>query len=624
MASSPNKSNLLSEHFQAGQAVGGGRFLLKRLLGQGGMGVVWLAHDKLLRESVALKFLPSQVGFDPEAIAGLRRETLRARRLSHPNIVRVHDLVDQEGEPTFICMEFVEGANLHVLRSHHPSKVLRWDYLAPLLRQAAAALDYAHSEGIIHHDIKPANLILGNGDRLKLADFGLARVISSSLSRLSGPQPPANGVQTSGTIEYMSPQQADGGSPHVSDDIYALGATLYELLTSTPPFHRGDISYQIRNAVPEHPELRAAGLGLSNEIPPTVSAFVMACLAKDPNQRPPTARAILDWLDSSAASAGITAAPTPVATMASLATGQLSPDPASGNTPGERPWMREAPAPRRRWLALTAIAAAVLVTALLVRKAASPSSAAERNRDAAAVPGASNSQPTSPTAVPAPPLRQPGADGPDEGFISLFNGHDLTGWSGEPGVWYVKEGAITAWAAEEGIIRRQNSCLIWDGEVGDFELRLKFRQVDVIAAKPANSGVLYRARLLDGWQVRGYQADLNGNFTGSLLVLREDGLDPRADLGRAVRLTEDKGRILIKNTGVVADASKILQSIQKEGWNELTILAQGKHIVHHLNGALALEALDETHSPATRSGRLAFEMKRATLVQFKDIWLKKL
>src|SRR5262245_17420669 len=226
MAPSSNNTGPVSDRLESGQTVGGGRFLLKRMLGQGGMGVVWLAHDRLLRESVALKFLPPQICFDPEAIAGLRRETLRARRLSHPNILRVHDLVDQPGEPSFICMEFVEGSNLHVVRSHHPRKVLRWDYLAPLLRQVASALDYAHAEGIIHHDIKPANLMLGSSDRLKLADFGLARVISNSLSRLSGAGGQPDGRQTtSGTIEYMSPQQADGGSPQVSDDIYAVGAT---------------------------------------------------------------------------------------------------------------------------------------------------------------------------------------------------------------------------------------------------------------------------------------------------------------------------------------------------------------------------------------------------------------
>ena len=130
--------------------------------------------------------------------------------------------------------------------------------------------------------------------------------------------------------------------------------------------------------------------------------------------------------------------------------------------------------------------------------------------------------------------------------------------------------------------------------------------------------------LLDGWQVRGFQADLHGDFTGSLLILREDGLDPRAELGRAVRLSESAGRTVIKNTGIVADSNEILQSLRKEDWNDLIIIARGNSIMHKINGAVALEALDVTQPAPTLSGRLALEMKRATLVQFKDIWLKKL
>src|SRR5689334_21277358 len=214
------------ERIAAGQSVGGGRFVLQRCLGQGGMGVVWLADDRLLREPVALKFLPNSVALDPAALAGLRRETARARRLTHPNIVRVHDLIDPPNEPWFICMEWVDGSNLHAVQGRHPAGVLRWDYLEPLMRQAAGALEYAHGEGIVHHDIKPSNLLLQGADRLKLADFGLARLLAQPLSRpghaAGDPPGPAGG-----TLEYMSPQQADGRPPHPADDIYSLGATFY-------------------------------------------------------------------------------------------------------------------------------------------------------------------------------------------------------------------------------------------------------------------------------------------------------------------------------------------------------------------------------------------------------------
>src|SRR6187551_3327309 len=147
----------------AGQTAGAGRFLLEQMLGQGGMGVVWLAQDRLLRERVALKFLPPQIAFDPVALQNLRREALQARKLSHPNIVRIHDLIDSPDEPPFICMEYVDGPTLHSLRAGEASHVLRWQFLAPLVRQLCSALDYAHGEKTVHRDIKPANLMLALG-----------------------------------------------------------------------------------------------------------------------------------------------------------------------------------------------------------------------------------------------------------------------------------------------------------------------------------------------------------------------------------------------------------------------------------------------------------------------------
>jgi serine/threonine protein kinase len=270
---------------QPGQKIGLARFTLVRQLGQGGMGVVWLAQDEKLGESVALKFLPPEVRADPVALDDLRRETLRSRKLSHPHIVRIHDFHDAEGEAPFISMEYVDGSNLVGLRMQQPERVLTWELLRPLVKQLCAALDYAHSEGVIHRDLKPANVMLDRKGRLKLADFGIAAVVSESVSRVS--------VQkTSGTLAYMSPQQLVGKRPTVADDIYALGATLYELLTSKPPFYTGDLTHQILHVANERPEERLVALGIANPIPADVAALIMACLAKEPGQRPQSARAV--------------------------------------------------------------------------------------------------------------------------------------------------------------------------------------------------------------------------------------------------------------------------------------------------------------------------------------------
>src|SRR5687767_2102443 len=156
-----------------GSRVGGGRFTLLRQLGQGGMGVVWLARDEQLREDVALKFLPQEIRHDAVALDDLRRETSRSRKLTHPHIIRIHDLYKVENE-AFISMEYVEGSNLSELRLQQPDRIFKWTFLEPLVKQLCDALAYAHGENVIHRDLKPANMMLDARGRLKLADFGLA------------------------------------------------------------------------------------------------------------------------------------------------------------------------------------------------------------------------------------------------------------------------------------------------------------------------------------------------------------------------------------------------------------------------------------------------------------------
>jgi hypothetical protein len=275
---------------QSGQKVGGGRFTLVQALGRGGMGEVWLARDERLQEEVALKFLPPEVRADPSALDDLRRETARSHRLTHPNIVRIHDFHEPPGEAAFIAMEYVQGWTLAAMRVEQPNRVLSWDYLRPLMQQLCAALDYAHGENVIHRDLKPGNIMVDSRGRLKLADFGIAATVSDSVSRVSQHR------ATSGTLPYMSPQQLTGKRPSASDDIYALGATLYELLTSKPPFYTGDITHQVLHEKPEPVAERLAGLEIQNPVPGDVAALLMVCLAKEPGQRPQSARAVAGWI----------------------------------------------------------------------------------------------------------------------------------------------------------------------------------------------------------------------------------------------------------------------------------------------------------------------------------------
>jgi hypothetical protein len=250
------------------------------------MGIVWLAHDQVLGEDVALKFLPDLVRWDQAALQELKAETRRARALTHPNIIRIHDLIE-DGSGAAISMEFVEGRTLTEVRLAQPQGVLGPAEIQPWLGQLCAALDYAHSEArIVHRDLKPSNLLLTPDGRIKVTDFGVARSLVDSMSRVSAWAP-------SGTLLYMSPQQAMGEPPAPADDIYALGALLYELLTSKPPFHTGNIQSQISLRKPDTLAHRRRLLGITGANPPAHwEAGISACLAKRPEDRPARAAAV--------------------------------------------------------------------------------------------------------------------------------------------------------------------------------------------------------------------------------------------------------------------------------------------------------------------------------------------
>jgi serine/threonine protein kinase len=275
----------LLPRLKQGTKVGHDRFTLSRPLGAGGMGVVWMAFDEQLNEFVALKFLPPQVRNDPGALEDLRVETLKSRQLSHPHIIRIHDLHLSKDEPPFISMEYVDGATLHEVRLRQPHGVLSWPHLEPWITQLCQALDYAHREKVVHLDLKPSNLMIDDKGRLKLADFGLATAVADAASQTTP-------SLVKGTLGYMSPQQLQGKRGQVSDDIYALGATLYTLMTSHAPFHTGNVVEQVLNATPLTMAEKLAELGVQADIPAPVSEVVMLCLERDPSRRPRSALAV--------------------------------------------------------------------------------------------------------------------------------------------------------------------------------------------------------------------------------------------------------------------------------------------------------------------------------------------
>src|SRR5213595_3851408 len=193
-----------------------GRYTLIKVLGRGGMGVVWLARDEELEREVALKFLPDLMLADAAALDDLKRETRRSLELTHPHIIRIYDFVHDERSGC-ISMEYVDGETLASLRSDKPQQVFEPFELSAWTSQVCDALDYAHNRArIIHRDLKPANLMVNQRGEVKISDFGIARSLSDSVSMLTREQ------GRSGTLVFMSPQQLDGERGTPLDDIYSF------------------------------------------------------------------------------------------------------------------------------------------------------------------------------------------------------------------------------------------------------------------------------------------------------------------------------------------------------------------------------------------------------------------
>ncbi|MCA9310451.1 MAG: serine/threonine protein kinase, partial [Phycisphaerales bacterium] len=263
-----------------------GRYRLERLLGQGGMGTVWLATDGQLDRLVAVKVLPAVLGRDPRAVANLKDEARRNLDLTHPHIVRLYTFEQDpaRSDVPFLVMQYIEGHTLNEMLVTHRNG-LPLDRVKVWAHQIAAAIDHAHAQRILHRDIKPSNIIVeASTDRAYLMDFGIAREARDTLTRVTGQH------DSSGTLPYMSPQQMMGRNER-SNDVYSFAATLYECLCGHPPFCTGDIPYQIREVDP--PPLEGVSA--------SVNEAILRGLHKSAEERPATAMAMLSRKAASSA-----------------------------------------------------------------------------------------------------------------------------------------------------------------------------------------------------------------------------------------------------------------------------------------------------------------------------------
>jgi predicted Ser/Thr protein kinase len=249
------------------------------LLGRGGMGVVYKARQQSLDRLVALKFLPEECVRDPEWLARFWREARTASALNHPNVCTIYDVGESAGRP-FLSMELIEGQTLEAqVGQRRPlEEVARW------LAQAARALVAAHAAGVVHRDVKPANLMVRGDGIVKVLDFGLARRLpafeSSGLAPGHKDTDPGTRV---GTLLYMSPEQAQGAAVDAATDVFSLGIVAYELATGQHPF-RADSEIGVLNALVARTPLPASRL--NPEVPASLEALIQHALAKDPRLRP--------------------------------------------------------------------------------------------------------------------------------------------------------------------------------------------------------------------------------------------------------------------------------------------------------------------------------------------------
>jgi serine/threonine-protein kinase len=254
------------------------RYRLGNELGKGAMGVVFQARDTVLDRKVAVKQLSLILSSDEEHASRFRREAKALARLAHPNVVQVYDLIER-GSRLWMVLEYVDGGDLAAhLDARGPLTVAETVKIAIPI---AEGLAYAHDQGIIHRDLKPANILLTRDQIPKISDFGIARLSqSSNLTQVGA---------VLGSPPYMSPEQCSGDVTDTRTDIYALGITLYEMLSGEVPFH-GDTASVLARQIVESPRPLTE---VSDTVAPEAEELVLRMLAKDPSDRPNDMREVI-------------------------------------------------------------------------------------------------------------------------------------------------------------------------------------------------------------------------------------------------------------------------------------------------------------------------------------------
>jgi serine/threonine-protein kinase len=273
-----------------------GRYRLERLLGRGGSGAVYHAHDIKLERPVAVKVIPSRLTGNPEAESRFRRQLSIVSRLQHPGLVPIFDSGILADGRAYVVMELVRGEDLReVLRREGCMEPAR---AARILSRICVAIETAHRQGVLHRDLKPENILLSTSDgEPRVVDFGLADVIAVDRRDAVPTAADASGMPTLdatvvGTPAYMAPEELRGETPDARTDVFSLGVIAYEMLTGTLPFGRGSTADVVLA------QARGIGPGAIEVLPPPLARAVRGALEPDRDRRPPSAQAFAHLINA--------------------------------------------------------------------------------------------------------------------------------------------------------------------------------------------------------------------------------------------------------------------------------------------------------------------------------------
>ncbi|MDT5356551.1 MAG: hypothetical protein QOJ56_5083 [Mycobacterium sp.] len=383
-----------------------GRYRLLSLIGEGGMGKVYKAHDTEIGRDVAIKVLPPELGTEPGYRQRFRREAHIAARLNEPHIVAIHDTGEIDGR-LYLVMPIIDGVDVHTLLGRDgpmsPQRAVQ------VIEQLAAALDAAHEAGLVHRDVKPSNALVTRKDFVYLIDFGIAHDAAATKLTQTG--------STLGTFAYMSPERLESGAADARSDVYALACVLYECLTGAQPFGGDSMEQQVVAHLTLDPPKPS---DLNPAIPQGFDEVIATGMAKKPDQRyqsagelAAAARRALNEASTPASTSEATDSPKGVATRRHRL-------PADQETPARRAADIPPPAARskRTWLIAAMVVLVVVAAgaALLLRNVLSPNATTELVLTAATDPGTNAFMPPAasppPTNTQPPPTLQPHGNGP--------------------------------------------------------------------------------------------------------------------------------------------------------------------------------------------------------------------